>query len=79
MLFRSVAHGVPARVVKLRALGNAIVPQVAAEFVMASCEAASLVRWAAGAGRGAEERVNGTTAKPENEQALPQAGRKKTL
>ena len=26
----------------------------------------SLVRWAAGAGRGAEERVNGTTAKPEN-------------
>jgi DNA (cytosine-5)-methyltransferase 1 len=31
-----LAHGVPARVGKLRAAGNAIVPQVAAEFVMAA-------------------------------------------
>lgn len=30
-----LAHGVPARAPKLRAYGNAIVPQVAAEFVMA--------------------------------------------
>ena len=34
-----LAHGVPARVGKLRAYGNAIVPQVAAEFMMAAMEA----------------------------------------
>jgi DNA (cytosine-5)-methyltransferase 1 len=28
-----LAHGVPARVAKLRAFGNAIVPQVAAEVL----------------------------------------------
>ncbi len=33
--FRRVAHGIPARGAKLRALGNAIVPQVAAEFILA--------------------------------------------
>jgi hypothetical protein len=33
-----LAHGVPARVVKLRALGNAIVPQVAAKFIEAYME-----------------------------------------
>jgi DNA (cytosine-5)-methyltransferase 1 len=31
-----LAHGVPGRVAKLRAAGNAIVPQVAAEFIKAS-------------------------------------------
>jgi DNA (cytosine-5)-methyltransferase 1 len=34
-----LAHGVPARVVRLRGYGNAIVPQVAAEFIQASTEA----------------------------------------
>ncbi len=33
-----LAHGVPARVGKLRAAGNAIVPQVAAEFIQAFLE-----------------------------------------
>jgi len=36
-----LAHGVPARVGKLRAYGNAIVPQVAAAFVRAAIEALS--------------------------------------
>jgi DNA (cytosine-5)-methyltransferase 1 len=31
-----LAHGIPARVAKLRAFGNAIVPQVAAEFIKAA-------------------------------------------
>jgi DNA (cytosine-5)-methyltransferase 1 len=31
-----LAHGIPARVAKLRAAGNAIVPQVAAEFIKAT-------------------------------------------
>lgn len=37
---RLLAHGVPARVGKLRAYGNAIVPQVAAEVIKAYMEAA---------------------------------------
>ena len=31
-----LAHGIPAKVVRLRGYGNAIVPQVAAEFIAAS-------------------------------------------
>jgi len=34
-----LAHGIPARVVQLRGYGNAIVPQVAAEFISAYMEA----------------------------------------
>ena len=37
-----LAHGVPARVGKLRAAGNAIVPQLAAEFVRAFMEAGEI-------------------------------------
>lgn len=33
-----LAHGVPARVVRLRGYGNAIVPQLAAEFIRAAIE-----------------------------------------
>jgi DNA (cytosine-5)-methyltransferase 1 len=33
-----LAHGIPARMVRLRGYGNAIVPQVAAEFIAAYCE-----------------------------------------
>ena len=33
-----LAHGVSARVVRLRGYGNAIVPQVAAEFIAAYME-----------------------------------------
>jgi len=35
-----LAHGIPARVVRLRGYGNAIVPQVAAEFIRAFLDAA---------------------------------------
>lgn len=34
-----LAYGVPNRVAKLRGFGNAIVPQLAAEFIQAACEA----------------------------------------
>jgi DNA (cytosine-5)-methyltransferase 1 len=34
-IIQPLAHGIPARVAKLRAFGNAIVPQVAAEFIKA--------------------------------------------
>lgn len=39
-----LAHGVPARVGKLRAAGNAIVPQVAAEFIKAADDAIRKIR-----------------------------------
>jgi DNA (cytosine-5)-methyltransferase 1 len=41
---RLLAHGVPGRVGLLRGYGNAIVPQVAAEFIRASFEALGLKR-----------------------------------
>ena len=39
-----LAHGIPARVVRLRAYGNAIVPQVAAAFIRASSVAEEAAR-----------------------------------
>ena len=51
--------------------GNAIVPEVAAEFVMASIEAVSSVRWAAGAGRGASQAREHSGAKRYNDSSSP--------
>ena len=47
-----LAHGVPARVVRLRGYGNAIVPPLAAEFVMAYMETAGAAEPRADAERG---------------------------
>jgi DNA (cytosine-5)-methyltransferase 1 len=39
-----LAHGIPARMGKLRAYGNAIVPQVAAQFVAAYMDVVAMGR-----------------------------------